>query len=183
MRLDAEGRVLFAMEDTVFAVKNPGSGSEDYRFCTGASIRVKPNRRRRRTPGRKFLPPLKRPRRNNCVAARKGAFYDRTESGQHLPESCHPAGRFSSKTSLPARIFPLERIPITTTPEGAENFEAHVTHHYEFLGDKLIIGKFCAIARGIEFIMNGANHRMHSVTTYPFNIMGGGWEGFHAQSF
>lgn len=29
-------------------------------------------------------------------------------------------------------------------PEGAENFEAHVTHHYEFLGDKLIIGKFCA---------------------------------------
>ena len=32
MRLDAEGRVLFAMENTVFAVKKPGSGSEDYRF-------------------------------------------------------------------------------------------------------------------------------------------------------
>lgn len=60
--------------------------------------------------------------------------------------------------------------------DGPENFEQHVTHHYEFLGDKLIIGKFCAIARGIEFVMNGANHRMCSVTTYPFNIMGGGWE-------
>jgi len=60
--------------------------------------------------------------------------------------------------------------------EGAENFERHVTHHYEFLGDKLIIGKFCAIAKGIEFIMNGANHRMNSATTYPFNIMGNGWE-------
>ncbi|CAM4480412.1 hypothetical protein PbDSM24746_38130 [Paenibacillus macerans] len=24
--------------------------------------------------------------------------------------------------------------------------------------------------------MNGANHRMRSVTTYPFNIMGHGWE-------
>ena len=24
--------------------------------------------------------------------------------------------------------------------------------------------------------MNGANHRMDSVTTYPFNIMGNGWE-------
>lgn len=59
---------------------------------------------------------------------------------------------------------------------GAEKFEEHVTHHYEFLGDKLIIGKFCAIARGIEFVMNGANHRMNSVTTYPFNIMGHGWE-------
>jgi len=60
--------------------------------------------------------------------------------------------------------------------DGAEKFEEHVTHHYEFLGDKLIIGKFCAIAKGIEFIMNGANHRMNSVTTYPFNIMGNGWE-------
>lgn len=60
--------------------------------------------------------------------------------------------------------------------DGAEKFEEHVTHHYNFNGDKLIIGKFCAIARGIEFIMNGANHRMCSVTTYPFNIMGHGWE-------
>ena len=59
---------------------------------------------------------------------------------------------------------------------GAEEFEKHVTHHYDFLGDKLIIGKFCAIAHGIEFVMNGANHRMCSVTTYPFNIMGNGWE-------
>ncbi len=61
-------------------------------------------------------------------------------------------------------------------PEDAENFEKHVTHHYEFLGDKLIIGRFCAIAKGVEFIMNGANHRMNSITTYPFNIMGNGWE-------
>ena len=62
--------------------------------------------------------------------------------------------------------------------DGAEKFEERVTHHYEFLCDKLIIGKFCAIARGIEFVMNGANHRMSSVSTYPFNIMGGGWEKF-----
>ena len=53
---------------------------------------------------------------------------------------------------------------------------AHVTHHYEFIGDKLIIGKFCAIAKGIQFVMNGANHRMCSITTYPFSIMGHGWE-------
>lgn len=59
---------------------------------------------------------------------------------------------------------------------GAERFEEHVTHHYDFIGDKLIIGKFCAIGKGIEFIMNGANHRMNSITTYPFNIMGSGWE-------
>ena len=59
---------------------------------------------------------------------------------------------------------------------GGEDFEAHVTHHYEFLGDRLIIGKFCAIGKGVEFVMNGANHRMASVTTYPFNIFAHGWE-------
>ena len=37
-------------------------------------------------------------------------------------------------------------------------FEKHVTHFYDFIGDKLIIGKFCAIAKGVEFVMNGANH-------------------------
>lgn len=62
--------------------------------------------------------------------------------------------------------------------DGAEKFEERVTHHYEFIGDNLIIGKFCAIAKGIEFVMNGANHRMNSVTTYPFNIFGQGWEKF-----
>lgn len=56
------------------------------------------------------------------------------------------------------------------------SFESRVTHHYDFLGDKLIIGKFCSIGKGIEFIMNGANHRMNSVTAYPFNIMGGDWQ-------
>ena len=59
--------------------------------------------------------------------------------------------------------------------DGADQFEEHVTHFYDFIGDKLIIGKFCAIAKGIEFVMNGANHRMDGVTTYPFYIMGGDW--------
>lgn len=57
-----------------------------------------------------------------------------------------------------------------------ENFYNNIEHHYDFLGDKLIIGKFCAIAQGVKFIMNGANHRMDGITTYPFNIFGDGWE-------
>ncbi|WP_167629685.1 Vat family streptogramin A O-acetyltransferase [Listeria valentina] len=61
-------------------------------------------------------------------------------------------------------------------PENPEDFEDHVEHLYDFLSDKLVIGKFCAIAKGIRFIMNGANHRMDSVTTYPFNILGHGLE-------
>lgn len=59
---------------------------------------------------------------------------------------------------------------------NGEDFEKHVTHFYPFIGDKLIIGKFVSIAKGIKFIMNGANHRMNGITTYPFNILGSGWE-------
>lgn len=51
-----------------------------------------------------------------------------------------------------------------------KDFESRVTHFYDFIGDKLIIGKFCQIAAGVEFVMNGANHRMNTVTTFPFNI-------------
>lgn len=58
---------------------------------------------------------------------------------------------------------------------GTDNFEDHVTNFYSFSKDKLIIGKFCDIATGIEFVMNAANHRMDCVTTYPFYIMGSGW--------
>jgi virginiamycin A acetyltransferase len=53
------------------------------------------------------------------------------------------------------------------------DFERHVTHHYDFYGDRLIIGKFCQIGKGVEFIMNGANHRMDCASTFPFYIFEG----------
>ena len=54
------------------------------------------------------------------------------------------------------------------------DFESHVTHHYgDFYGDKLVIGKFCQIAKGVEFVMNGANHQMNAASTYPFYIFEG----------
>ncbi|MCM3768987.1 Vat family streptogramin A O-acetyltransferase [Priestia aryabhattai] len=59
---------------------------------------------------------------------------------------------------------------------NGESFEDQVLYHYEFFGDRLVIGKFCAIALGVTFIMNGANHRMDGFSTYPFNIFGEGWE-------
>lgn len=55
------------------------------------------------------------------------------------------------------------------------DFEKHVTHHYDFYGDKLIIGKFCQIAAGVNFIMNGANHQINAASTFPFYIFEG-WE-------
>lgn len=60
--------------------------------------------------------------------------------------------------------------------EDSENFERNVLYHYPFIGDKLIIGKFCALATGVQFLMNGANHKMSGFSTYPFQIFGSGWE-------
>ncbi len=60
--------------------------------------------------------------------------------------------------------------------EDVRNFEKNVRYHFEFIGDKLRIGKFCSIASGVEFIMNGGNHLTEAVSAYPFAIFGRGWE-------
>lgn len=52
-------------------------------------------------------------------------------------------------------------------------FENHVTNFYPWSRDKLIIGKFCQIAAGVEFVMNDANHQMSSVSTFPFYTLEG----------
>lgn len=60
--------------------------------------------------------------------------------------------------------------------ENVENFEKNVKYHFDFTDDQLIIGKFCMIASDVTFIMNGANHLVDAVSTYPFAIFGHGWE-------
>ncbi|MEM7573973.1 MAG: CatB-related O-acetyltransferase [Bacteroidota bacterium] len=60
--------------------------------------------------------------------------------------------------------------------EDVHNFLKNVKYHFDFSGDQLIIGKFCMIASGVTFIMNGANHLTDSISTYPFAIFGDDWE-------
>lgn len=62
-------------------------------------------------------------------------------------------------------------------PAGPERFfDDNVLHHFDFVGDRLRIGAFCAFASGIRIVMNGANHAMGGFSTFPFNIFGHGWE-------
>ena len=61
-------------------------------------------------------------------------------------------------------------------PEDIYNFEKNVLYLFDFMGDKLIIGKFCQLASGIRFIMNGSNHAMNGVSTYPFKVFGKAWK-------
>ena len=60
-----------------------------------------------------------------------------------------------------------------TAPEEFE--KNNILFNYPIFGDKLVIGKFCQIAHGTQFIMGAANHRLCSASTYPFNIIGGAW--------
>lgn len=51
----------------------------------------------------------------------------------------------------------------------------NVLFNWPEFGDRLIIGKFCAIASGTKFIMGPANHRLSSISAYPFAVFGGTW--------
>jgi virginiamycin A acetyltransferase len=57
-----------------------------------------------------------------------------------------------------------------------------VLYHYPINKDKLIIGKFCSIACGAKFIMNGANHKLASFNNYPFPIFSEEWESHQMAS-
>jgi virginiamycin A acetyltransferase len=59
--------------------------------------------------------------------------------------------------------------------ENVKNFEKNVKYHFDFIGDKLKIGKFCMIASDVVFIMNGANHLSNSISSFPFAIFGKAW--------
>lgn len=59
-------------------------------------------------------------------------------------------------------------------PDDATAFEAKNVL-YGFGEEKLVIGKYCALAAGTRFIMAGANHLNTGVSTFPFTIFGGEW--------
>ena len=62
-------------------------------------------------------------------------------------------------------------------------FERNVLYHFDFIGDKLLIGRFCSIAAETRFIMNGGNHPTDWLTTYPFPVFGEGWEVANPESW
>jgi virginiamycin A acetyltransferase len=61
-------------------------------------------------------------------------------------------------------------------PERAEQFEQDAVL-YAFGPERLIIGRFCAIAAGVRFLLPGANHAASGPSTFPFGIFGAPWDG------
>jgi virginiamycin A acetyltransferase len=46
---------------------------------------------------------------------------------------------------------------------------------YGYGPERLVIGRYCALAEGVRFVMAGANHPMLGPSTFPFGIFGGDW--------
>lgn len=95
------------------------------------------------------------------------------------PTLMHPVAEFFDRVVFLRNVVKNPNIVVGEytyydDPDHPEDFERNVLYH--FRNDRLIIGKFCAIARNATFIMNGANHLMHGFSTYPFYFFGGGWE-------
>ena len=91
------------------------------------------------------------------------------------PDNIHPIAGYDKEIYVKPTVKNPNIIVGDFTYIADSEFESHVTNYYPWSRDKLIIGKFCQIAAGVEFVMNDANHQMNTVTTFPFYTLEG-WE-------
>lgn len=52
----------------------------------------------------------------------------------------------------------------------------NVLYHFPINHDKLIIGKYCSIACGAKFMFTSGNHKLSSLSTYPFPLFFEEWD-------
>lgn len=88
----------------------------------------------------------------------------------------HPRVAFIRNLRLPPNVE-VGAYTYYDNPAGPEAFLDTILYHFAFLGDRLQIGRFYALAAGTRFLMNGGNHRLDAPSTYPFAIFGGAWAG------
>ena len=91
------------------------------------------------------------------------------------PNKKHPIPGYDKEIYVKPTITNPSIIVGDFTYIADSEFESHVTNFYPWSRDKLIIGKFCQIASGVEFMMNDANHQMSAVSTFPFYTLEG-WD-------
>lgn len=91
------------------------------------------------------------------------------------PNAVYPIAGYEKEIYVKPTITNPNMIVGDFTYIADSEFERHVTHFYPWSRDKLIIGKFCQIATGVEFVMNDANHQMNAVSTFPFYTLDG-WD-------
>ena len=89
------------------------------------------------------------------------------------PNIIHPISGYENEIYIKPTITNPNIVVGDFSYIADSKFENHVTNFYPWSKDKLIIGKFCQIAKGVEFIMNDANHQMNAISTFPFYTLQG----------
>ena len=98
------------------------------------------------------------------------------------PDRLHPLAAtdqvvFLAPLAKGRRGIEVGRYTYYDDPAGAERFfDRNVLYHYDFSPSVLRIGAFCALATGVRFVMDGANHAMGGFSTFPFDIFGPDWQ-------
>lgn len=91
------------------------------------------------------------------------------------PNAIHPIAGYEKEIYVKPAITNPNIVVGEFTYIADSEFENHVTNFYPWSRDRLIIGRFCQIGAGVEFVMNDANHQMNAVSTFPFYTLEG-WD-------
>ena len=98
-----------------------------------------------------------------------------------LPDGSHHSGTVFLKAVLThPRIevgdysYYSDHAPLGDPSEYAGRIAPYL---FDFSPERLVIGKFCQIASGAQFITSSANHRYDGISTFPFAIFDGMGEG------
>ena len=91
------------------------------------------------------------------------------------PMAVHPIAGYDKEIYVKPTLKNPNIVVGDFTYIADSEFESHVTQLYPWDNVKLVIGKFCQSAAGMELVMIGANHQMNAVSTFPFYTLAG-WD-------
>ncbi|WP_299412941.1 CatB-related O-acetyltransferase [uncultured Sulfitobacter sp.] len=92
-----------------------------------------------------------------------------------LPDGCAHEGTVFLRSALSHPRITVGEYSYASAHTPPDDWAAHLAPYlYEFSPEQLIIGKFCQIADGVQFITASANHRYDGISSFPFAVFGGG---------
>jgi virginiamycin A acetyltransferase len=95
------------------------------------------------------------------------------------PDQLHPLPHTDRVVFLKPVVAGHEKIDVGdyTYYDDPGDPTAFAEHNvlYAYGPERLVIGRYCALAEGVRFVMAGANHPMLGPSTFPFGIFGGDW--------
>lgn len=91
-----------------------------------------------------------------------------------LPDSAAHAGTVFLRAVIAHPRWQVGAYTYASAQTPPQDWAAHLAPYlYDFSPEGLVIGRFCQIADGVQFITSSANHRMDGFSTYPFAVFHG----------